>query len=1159
MTYPNRSIRQHRRRSVATAIAAAVLVLLATVAPVTAQPDAGSADDLTGAVIRPKFWRVDSTGSNVLSSTVVRSDIWVRVQFVDQNGNNVGDLSNFGENTLTVTNGSVVNAREHHPGSAWLYEVRADECSSTPSLDAPTNTAAVSPSTGEVCNEVTTMSVSVAANQVADDNGNGNAAGSTDFTVETPFTPVLSTTAVEPVLSGSFSIAVDTIYDVEAGTSSVQRASFVPSADISATHGGASNDQWTTVDDSNYRGTISNYGNYVGYLKVQIPADRFGIDGSRTEWNHASNEIKVFVGPPFTIGGASAVDYWHQSTAAVGTYTTSEGAGTVTWSLTGDDSDDFSITSAGVLSFTSDRDYTSPTDADSDNVYKVTLNAASDDHAYAEDLGGGFTATKDVTVTVDKAPEVSSVAFTSDPGDDDTYAIGDTIEATVTYDEPVTLKESGSESLEFGLYIDIGSSSSSTQVLAEYDRTAGDSGLVFAYTVAESLGAVDDDGIAISNLSLQLSNGTLKDRTDNDASKSLEPVAANSGHKVDAVRPTVSDVSITTEPETGDTYAKAETVKFSVEFSEAATISGSPQLKVDVGGVEKTAAFVGLSESNTVASFHYTVLPGDSDEDGLTVDADSLDLNEGTIADAAGNAATLSHTGLTTTQKVFGALAHVKEIVVSEPLDEGETYSRGKSLLLYVSFVEESDPEDVTVTGSPQLALDIGGIERLAKHSHTYDNLVWFRYTFVIGDNDSDGITIPANALRLNGGTIHDSDDNVPALLDHDAVATGLNSSVPPAQVLSVEFDNKGGDDTPGSEPEPYKKNETIKVFANFDYAVEVTGTPQIAIDIGGTTRYANYREGSGRDALTFAYTVVPGDVDDDGISIPENAIRLNGGTINENGHAATLTHDEVTSTDNVAAPVASVSTLGISSGAGEDDTYSKGDRVLVNLHYDETVTVTGKPQLALDIGGTERIAEFFGDDQSVLIFAYYITTGDTDTDGISVPANAIRLNGGTITDRDDEVPASLKHDALASQERHKVSAPYAVISSISFSDSGIYDPGGDDTYGNGDTIRVEVEFSEAVTVEDNEGVEEPKKPSIEIVIGDNRRTAEYDSVSGNTVYFTYTVVVGDVDTDGISLNHNALSLNDSSIKDSVGVAARIAHNPVAASSGHKVSAPGGV
>ncbi|HEY8192019.1 MAG TPA: hypothetical protein VIG74_06305, partial [Alphaproteobacteria bacterium] len=74
-------------------------------------------------------------------------------------------------------------------------------------------------------------------------------------------------------------------------------------------------------------------------------------------------------------------------------------------------------------------------------------------------------------------------------------------------------------------------------------------------------------------------------------------------------------------------------------------------------------------------------------------------------------------------------------------------------------------------------------------------------------------------------------------------------------------------------------------------------GTPRIAIDVGGATRYATYASGSGSAALVFAYTPLAGDVDLDGITLI-SPLDLNGGTIRDlAGNDAALTYTLPTTT----------------------------------------------------------------------------------------------------------------------------------------------------------------------------------------------------------------------------------------------------------------------
>lgn len=81
-----------------------------------------------------------------------------------------------------------------------------------------------------------------------------------------------------------------------------------------------------------------------------------------------------------------------------------------------------------------------------------------------------------------------------------------------------------------------------------------------------------------------------------------------------------------------------------------------------------------------------------------------------------------------------------------------------------------------------------------------------------------------------------------------------------------------------------------IPITVNLSEAVNVTGSPRIAVDVGGITRYATYSSGTGSNTLTFTLSPQTGDVDLDGVTV-SSPIQLNGGTITDNkGNNATLT-----------------------------------------------------------------------------------------------------------------------------------------------------------------------------------------------------------------------------------------------------------------------------
>jgi hypothetical protein len=75
---------------------------------------------------------------------------------------------------------------------------------------------------------------------------------------------------------------------------------------------------------------------------------------------------------------------------------------------------------------------------------------------------------------------------------------------------------------------------------------------------------------------------------------------------------------------------------------------------------------------------------------------------------------------------------------------------------------------------------------------------------------------------------------------------------------------------------------DVITVTANMSEATTVTGTPQMALVIGGTVVQANYASGSGTNALTFSYTILANQTDANGISLATNALTLNGATLRD-------------------------------------------------------------------------------------------------------------------------------------------------------------------------------------------------------------------------------------------------------------------------------------
>ena len=116
---------------------------------------------------------------------------------------------------------------------------------------------------------------------------------------------------------------------------------------------------------------------------------------------------------------------------------------------------------------------------------------------------------------------------------------------------------------------------------------------------------------------------------------------------------------------------------------------------------------------------------------------------------------------------------------------------------------------------------------------------------------------------------------------------------------------------------------------------------------------------------------------------------------------------------------VPTIESVAVTSDPGVDGGYAIGDEIQVGLTFSEAVTVTGAPQLTLDVGGRNRTAEYSeGSTTTRLLFTYTVASGDEDTDGIAVVANSLALNGGAI--RAGAINAALTHAALQAND-HKV------------------------------------------------------------------------------------------------------------------------------------------
>ena len=209
-----------------------------------------------------------------------------------------------------------------------------------------------------------------------------------------------------------------------------------------------------------------------------------------------------------SISGNSNPEVEEEMTA-VATYTASgPDAASATWTLGGDDDGAFSISSSGELTFASVPDYENPADADTDNVYMVTVEA--DD--------GTYTDTHEVTVTVTNAEEPGTATLSSDM-----LIVGEPVTASVTDPDVVT---AGTEMWQWERADDAGFTMNVEDIagatMASYTPVEADDGKYLRASVSYDDGYDADNSAMSSAIMVSATDGTLLERYDADSSGAID-------------------------------------------------------------------------------------------------------------------------------------------------------------------------------------------------------------------------------------------------------------------------------------------------------------------------------------------------------------------------------------------------------------------------------------------------------------------------------------------------------------------------------------------------------------------------------------------------------------------------------------------------------------
>jgi gliding motility-associated-like protein len=216
---------------------------------------------------------------------------------------------------------------------------------------------------------------------------------------------------------------------------------------------------------------------------------------------------------------------------------------------------------------------------------------------------------------------------------------------------------------------------------------------------------------------------------------------------------------------------------------------------------------------------------------------------------------------------------------------------------------------------------------------------------------------------NLSGTTNWTHDDTTPVVLTPGG--TGFPGTNPifqlPPSVTDVTSSIANG---------TYKTTDVIPVNIIFSSAVNVTGTPTLALNTGAIV---NYSSGTGTNTLTFSYTVASGQSAADLDYSSTTALSLNGGTImdvsNNNASLTLPAPGAANSLGNnknivIDAIVPTLTSVAIASNNPSNQVAKTGNIITLSFTASEavtlpTVTIAGSPVTPVSAGGNSFTAAY--------------------------------------------------------------------------------------------------------------------------------------------------------------------------------------------------------
>lgn len=598
---------------------------------------------------------------------------------------------------------------------------------------------------------------------------------------------------------------------------------------------------------------------------------------------------------------------------------------------------------------------------------------------------------------------------------------------------------------------------------------------------------------------------------------------------VDDGAPTVVGVGVASAS-AYEIYRVGQTIPFTVKFSEAVTVTGSPSLNVLIGTgateTARTATYSGGSGTDTL-TFHYAVASADTnDVDGIRIQALVLPTGS-SIIDAVGNSAVLSIAAARVTGNVFvvaKASAPPQFTLLPNPL----TNPRATPVSVVRVIFDNPVPFVPNTAGTN--GLDGPGLLSLDD------------FELVRGGSTPVVVPFPAGARLIQSGTsfrefeisnLSELTEPVgtyiltfaDAKIAERATTTWIKSTSTPGE-LTAAISLAPSAATPRRIPVDTATIAFSRVVVNVDLTDFVFRKNGVVVPWSATSAVLS---GGGDSYVISGLTTA---TNDPGSTYEITLLADDQATVPVESDVATLAGGKLI------APVAARWTfeppVGIVSVAPiavpPSGFFRVGDVMEFSVKFSEPVFVTNPQFITLPLqlgtgaaGGPGSVVQagyVGGDATDTLRFRYLPQPTDEDLDGILL-TGALSLGTGTNvgTIRDSAGIDAVLTYTQPDTTLLRVDSRAPVITSVVGPANG--------TYGIGDSLEFTVTFDESVTVSG--------QPRIPLVIG--TKTVYAYVVAGEetpTLVFQYGILPGDNDSNGIVAS-TQIALNNGGVGDVAG------------------------